>query len=119
MAPAAKLANRHEAQAWPQTTDCEARTEPTPVTNSISKTLPLWLGPLSETEREKWESRGQRVVPLHNLQPWGEPVSLFAQERPSEVLAWIENGASMESQYWWKRTYPQLVWEPMGPLAPK
>ena len=106
-------------EAWPQTTDCEARTEPTPVTNSISKTLPLWLGPLSETEREKWESRGQRVVPLHNLQPWGEPVSLFAQERPSEVLAWIENGASMESQYWWKRTYPQLVWEPMGPLAPK
>ena len=64
-------------------------------------------------------AKGQQVVPLQNLQPWGEAVSLFAQQRQGEVLAWLETGASAESQRWWRHTYPQLVWEPEGPLAPR
>ena len=56
---------------------------------------------------------------LQNLQPWGKAVTLFAREQPNTVLAWLETGASDESQRWWQHTYPQLVWEPKGPLAPR
>jgi len=108
-----------EQQAWPPTTIQTAHTPLTPVTNSVSKRLPLWLGPLPDEERQRREAQGQQVVALHNLQPWGETVTLFAQERPDAVLAWLETGASEESQRWWKHTYPQLVWETKGPLAPR
>ena len=108
-----------EQQAWPPTTIQTAHTPLTPVTNSVSKRLPLWLGPLPDEERQRREAQGQRVVPLENLQPWGETVTLFAQQRPDAVLAWLETGASEESQRWWKHTYPQLVWETKGPLAPR
>ena len=108
-----------QQQAWPPTTIQATHTPLTPVTNSISKRLPLWLGPLPDAERQRREAQGQQVVPLHNLQPWGETVTLFAQQRPDAVLAWLETGASEESQRWWKHTYPQLVWETKGPLAPR
>ena len=107
----------HRKQAWPQTCGQGLGTTLTPVTNSVIKQLPLWLGPLPDAERQQREARGQRVVPLSSLEPWGEAVTLFARERPSEVLAWLETGASAESQRWWQHTYPQLVWEPTGPLA--
>lgn len=106
-------------QDWQQTSSPEAQTPLTPVTNSVCKRLPLWLGSLPDVERQRRESQGQRVVPLQNLQPWGEAVTLFAREGPREVLAWLETGASAESQRWWQHTYPQLVWEPKGPLAPR
>jgi predicted O-linked N-acetylglucosamine transferase (SPINDLY family) len=104
-------------QAWPQTTSPEIRTPLTPVTNSVSRRLTLWLGSLPDEERQRRESHGQRVVPLRNLQPWGEAVSLFTQERPGAVMAWLETGASAETQRWWQHIYPQLVWEPEGPLT--
>jgi protein O-GlcNAc transferase len=104
-------------QAWPQAKSPEAPLALTPVTNSVSKRLPLWLGSLPEAERQRREAQGQRVVPLQNLQPWGEAVSLFAGQGPGDVLAWLETGASAESQRWWRNIYPQLVWEPEGPLA--
>ncbi len=104
-------------QAWPQTSSRENHTSLTPVGNSVSKRLPLWLGSLPDAERQRLEAQGQRVVPLQNLQPWGEVVSLFAREQPGEVLVWLETGASADSQRWWQHTYPQLVWEPKGPLA--
>ena len=104
-------------QAWPQTSEPEHRIPLTPVSNSVTKRLPLWLGSLPDGERQRREAQGERVVALHNLQPWGEAVTLFAQKQPGEVLAWIETGASAKSQQWWKRIYPQLVWEPKGPLA--
>ena len=106
-----------QQQAWPQTSSRETFTPLTPVTNSVSKRLPLWLGSLSDAERQRWEAQGQQVVRLQNLQPWGEAVHLFAGKRPGEVLAWLETGASADSQRWWQQTYPQLVWEPTGPLA--
>ena len=108
-----------QQQAWPQNPRPEAHAPLTPVTNSVSKRLPLWLGSLPDAERQRREAQGQRVVPLQNLQPWGEAVSLFAWGRPGEVLAWLETGASADSQHWWQHTYPQLVWEPKGPLAPE
>ena len=85
----------------------------------MSKRLPLWLGSLPDAERHKREAQGQRVVPIQHLQPWGEAVSLFARERPGKVLVWLESGASLDSQRWWQYTYPQLIWEPMGPMAPR
>ena len=106
-----------QQQAWPQTSRREAHKPLTPMTNSVSKRLPLWLGYLPDAERQRRDAQGQRVVPLQNLQPWGEAVTLFAREQPDEVLAWMENGTSAESQRWWQHTYPQLVWEPKGPLA--
>ena len=106
-------------QAWPQANSLDVPLPLTPVTNSVSKRLPLWLGSLPEEERQRRVAKGQQVVPLQNLQPWGEAVSLFAQQRQGEVLAWLETGASAESQRWWRHTYPQLVWEPEGPLAPR
>ena len=106
-----------QKQAWPLTNSQETRTQLTPVTNSVSKRLPLWLGSLSDAERQREEAQGQRIVPLQNLRPWGEAVSLFSRERPGDVLAWLESGASEESQSWWQQTYPQLVWELKGPLA--
>ena len=108
-----------QQQAWPKTSCQETRTLPVPITNSVSKRLPLWLGSLPDAERQRREAQGQRVVPLQNLQPWGEAVTLFAKEQHGEVLAWLENGASAESQRWWQHTYPQLVWEKKGPLAPQ
>ena len=106
-----------ELQAWPQTIRQEDRTSLTPVNNSICKRLPLWLGSLTDAERQRREARGQRVVPLQSLQPWGEAVALFAEEHPNKVMAWVEAGASLESQRWWQHIYPQLVWETEGPLA--
>ena len=103
--------------AWPQISKPEAQTALTPVTNSVCKRLPLWLGSLSDEERQKLEAKGQRVVAIQNLQPWGKAVNLFSKEKPGEVLAWLESGASEESQRWWQHTYPQLIWEPKGPLA--
>ena len=103
-------------QAWPGTTR-EVHTPLTPVANSVSKRLPLWLGSLTDSERKRLEAQGKRVVPLHNLHPWGEAVNLFAQKKEGEVLAWIETGASAQSQNLWQYVYPQLIWEPKGPLA--
>ena len=65
----------------------------TPVTNSTCKQIP-WLGSLSDEERQRLEAQGQRVVRLNKLQPWGKAVTLFAREKPGEVMAWLENGAS-------------------------
>ena len=87
------------------------------MTNSVCKRLSLWLGTLSDEERQRREAAGQRVVPLKNLQPWGEAVTLFAKKEPGNVLAWLEGGASDESLRWWQHTYPQLIWETKGPLA--
>ena len=81
------------------------------------QTITLWLGSLTDAERKRREAQGQRVVRLKSLQPWGEAVALFAEEQPREVMAWVEAGASLESQRWWQQTYPQLVWETEGPLA--
>ena len=106
-------------QTWHQINRAKDRALLTPVTNSVCRRLPLWLGELTEAEKLDREGRGQRVVRLKNLQAWGEPVSLFAREEPNQVLAWLEDGASDESQRWWKHIYPQLVWEPEGPLAPR
>jgi len=103
--------------AWPPTAKTKAKTQLVPVSNSISQRLPLWLGPLQDAERDRREALGQRVVPLENLNPWGTAVSLFSQEQPNSVLAWLETGASTESQHWWQHTYPQLIWELEGPLA--
>ena len=89
----------------------------TPVSNSVSKRMPIWLGSLSNEEREKRKKLGQKIIPLKNLKPWGKPVNLFAQAQYGEVLAWLETGASEESRRWWKHTYPQLIWEPEGPLS--
>ena len=77
-------------QAWPQITQSDAHGHLSSVANSISRRLPLWLGPLPDAEREQREARGQKVVPLRSLQPWGKAVSLFAREQPSQVLAWLE-----------------------------
>ena len=89
------------------------------MSNTVCKRLPLWLGSLPDAERQRREAQGERVVPLKNLEPWGEAVTLFAQQKPEKVLAWIENGVSLKSQHWWQRIYPQLVWDTEGPLAPR
>ena len=103
--------------AWPQSRKPEARAQLTPVINSVYKRLPLWLGPLPDAERKLVEAQGQQVVALENIQPWGKAVGLFAGKHPGKVLAWLETGASAESQRWWQHAYPQLVWEAKGPLA--
>ena len=61
------------------------------------------------------EAQGQRVVPLESLRPWGKAVTI-ARERPEDVLALLETGATAESRV--ENTYPQLIWEQEGPLAP-
>ena len=111
--------NDTQQQAWGQAYCPRTRALLTPVNNSVYKRLPLWLGALPDEERQQREARGQRVVPLENLQPWGEAVSLFAKEKPDKVLVWLEVGASADSQHWWQQTYPQLVWNQEGPLAPR
>ena len=108
-----------QQQAWHQISRKANHAPPTPVTNSVTKRLELWLGSLPDGERQRREEQGQRVVPLQNLQPWGKAVTLFANGQPSEILAWLENGASVESQRWWQYTYPHLIWELKGPLAPR
>ena len=104
-------------QAWPQKCKPNGRERITPITNSVYKRLPLWLGPLSKAEQQKREANGQRVIPLQSIRPWGEAVALFANEDPKQILAWLEEGATIDSQLWWQHTYPQLVWETEGPLA--
>ena len=54
--------------AWPQSRKPEARAQLTPVTNSVCKRLPLWLGPLPDAERKLVEAQGQQVVALKNIQ---------------------------------------------------
>ena len=63
--------------------------------------------------------RDNEWFPFKTFEPWGEAVALFAQEHPNKVMAWVEAGASLESQRWWQHIYPQLVWETEGPLAPR
>ena len=111
--------NKHTT--WTQSRKSNGRIAITPVTNSVNRRLPIWLGPLPDEERQAREAQGQRVIPLQNLQPWGTAVSLFSREgeQSNSVLAWLESGASPESQRWWQHTYPQLVWEKEGPLASK
>ena len=104
-------------EAWPQLNRKGSNTQLTPISNSVSRRLPLWLGSLPDAERQRREAQGQRVIRLHKLQPWGEAVALFAQEQTDDVLIWLETGASEENQRWWKHTYPQLVWDHKGPLA--
>ena len=108
-----------QQQAWPQTSNQEDRALLTPVSNSVNKRLPLWLGYLPDMERQRLEAQGKRVIALQNLHPWGEAVSSFAKYRPDDVLVWLETGASEESLRWWQQTYPQLLWELRGPLAPR
>ena len=100
---------------WRQTNQQNNQNQLTPVANSVCKRISLWLGPLSNTERQSRESNGQRVVQIHNLQPWGETLKVFTQQQPE--MAWLEKGASEKDQRWWHHTYPQLVWEPQGPLS--
>ena len=80
-----------EQQAWHQVSSTKRHTASTPVSNTVCKRLPLWLGSLPDAERQRREAQGERVVPLKNLEPWGEAVTLFAQQKPEKVLAWIEN----------------------------
>ena len=80
-------------QAWPQTSKETLNTALTPVTNSVCKRLPLWLGPLPDAERQRREAQGTRVVPLQNLQPWGRSSDPICKEQQGEVLAWLENGS--------------------------
>ena len=50
----------------------------------------------------------------------GSPTAKKAYHSPSLRAAGSvreETGASADSQRWWQQTYPQLVWEPKGPLA--
>ena len=106
-------------KVWRQSNRAEDRAPLIPVTNSVCRRLPLWLGSLPDEERQRREAQGQRVVPLESLRPWGKAVTLFARERPEDVLALLETGATAESLRWWQNTYPQLIWEQEGPLAPK
>ena len=108
-----------QQQAWPPTSSQEARTLLTPVSNSVYKRLPLWLGRLPDKERQKLETQGKQVIALQNLHPWGEAVSSFARCQPDDVVVWLETGASEESLRWWQQTYPQLLWELRGPTAPR
>ena len=104
-------------KAWSRHNRPEDFAPLTPVLNSVYKRLPLWLGSLPDTERQHMESQGKRVIPIQSLKPWGKAVTLFANEHPGKVLAWLETGANEDEQRWWKYIYPQLVWEPKGPLA--
>ena len=106
-------------QAWSQLSKSDDRGPLTPVSNSICKRIPLWLGPLTDEELQRREAQGQQVIPIQSLHPWGKTVTLFAREELEGVMAWLETGASEESQRWWQHTYPQLLWEPQGPLAPR
>ena len=118
VAAATRLVNRSKDLAWPQSSKANTRTAITPITNSVSRRLPIrW--PTTGCRTKTTEAQGQRVVPLRNLEPWGIAVSLFSQERHDTVLAWLETGASEKSQQWWKHVYPQLVWDLEGPLAPR
>ena len=106
-----------QMQAWSETSRTEDYAPLTPVANSVYKRMPIWLGALPDAERQRREAQGQRIVPLQSLDPWGKAVSLFAQAESNEVLAWLEAGASEKSRRWWQHIYPQLVWDPKGPLA--
>ena len=117
-----------EQQDWPRDTKQKAWSRPnrseevaplTPVLNSVYKRLPLWLGSLPDAERKKVEAQGKHVIPIQSLKPWGKIVSLFTNKHPEKVLVWLETGANEDEQRWWKYIYPQLVWEPKGPLAKK
>ena len=45
---------------WPLSTSRETRTAITPITNSVRKRLPLWLGPLPDAERKLREAQGKK-----------------------------------------------------------
>ena len=70
------------------------------MTNSTYKKIPL-AGFTFRYEYQQLEAQGQRVVRLQTLQAWGKAVTLFAREKPGEVMVWLENGASEESMRWW------------------
>ena len=69
------------------------------------------------SEREMWQQQGREVIRLDGIQPWGAPVSLFHEQRRGKVLGWLEKGQNTAEHQWWKRVYPQLLWQEQGPLA--
>ena len=78
-------------QTWHQTSTRKIGLFPT-ITNSVCRRLPLWLGELTEAERQEREGRGQRVVRLKNLQAWGEPFRCLLGR--SQTRFWL--GLKME-----------------------
>ena len=112
-----KWPDKSQAVTWQQHAIKKPLSVLTPVSNSVNKRITLWLGELTENDRQRLEAMGRRIVPIQGLQTWGATVSLFAKNQHNELVAWLEKGASAESQHWWKSTYPQLIWELEGPLA--
>ena len=84
--------------SWKEISEPEPKAQLTPVTNSVSKRLPLWLGPIPGAERKRLEALGKRIIALKSLEPWGEAVTLFAQERPNKVLVWLEKGLVLKAK---------------------
>ena len=87
----------------------------TPVTNSVASGYRCGWVLFRMRSVNGGKPKGQRVVPIENLQPLGRSRNPYLPNNNQGSLAWLENGASEESQRWWQHTYPQLVWEPEGP----
>ena len=72
---------------------------------------------MNDGELEELRRQGKDVVPLDDLRPWGAPVALFQEKQRGSVLGWLEQGLSSAEKEWWKKVYPQLLWQEKGPLA--
>ena len=93
--------------SWKEITQPEPQAQLTPVRNSVSKRLPLWLGPIPGAERQRLENLGKRIIELKSLEPWGEAVTLFARAA-QQSIGLARKGTSSKSRDWWPT--PILNW---------
>ena len=99
-------------QPWPER--AEAPPLLTPITNSLHRTLPLWLGPLNSASRQALEHAGHQLVSVDSLEPWGGLAELFTkQEQGRRVVVELRSGDPKgHERERWRRVYPHLVWRP-------
>jgi len=104
------------SQPWPGLPSATLA-QAVPLANSTNWRLPLWLGAMTEEEREHFHNNGHELIKVDQLCPWGLLPKLFqTADRRLRTVVHLEQGdMNGEQQRRWQRIYPQLSWDHLKP----
>ena len=97
-------------EAWPR--HVATSVSMVPLANATSRSLPLWLGPMTAQQRQRWQQEQLELLEVPALSPWGElPQAFQACEQGRRVMVHLHAGdADGEQRRRWQMVYPQLIW---------